>query len=439
MNTNKLNFIFICLLSSIFFFSCDNMDDIHRKYAEKDEKIYLGKVDSLKAFSGLNRVKLTWYINSDPKVKSTIIYWNLKNDSIIKPFVRTLPGIQKDSIIIENISEGSYLFECGNFNERGELSLTTKVTGVSWGENYIKNLNPRVPILLKYNPRTYAYTVNLSASFKNDGIVYSQINYTNKNGEDKNLIIEKESNIVEMVDFPLEGDFRMRSVLFFPEKGIDTLYTEYKEYDMPESALPKRLVIPLSAANVTGRDITYVTFHNDGTATLLANGGDPDQRTMSIDAGFSYGKYTAEFSVLQMAPEDVNLTMSLVRAPTRQLELAVGFLTRTDFTNGYRVQWRRSRDWVNADFINSVTYLDSTVPKENIKSLGIDIRKSGKPNTVDVDFYLNDVILESIEAVDVVAMVKGEGKPLFLNFWILNSKLLGPSSLRVKVIYEPHE
>lgn len=436
MNINKLNFIVICFFTSIFFSSCDNMEDVHREYADKDEHIYLGKVDSLKAFSGLNRVKLTWYISSDPKIDSTVIYWNMKNDSIIKPFHRTTPSVQKDSIIIEDISEGTHLFECRNINENNESSLYSSVTGISWGDNFISNLSPRIPTLLKFNPNTSIYTVDLSSTFKEDGIVYSQVKYTNKEGENINLTINKESKTVEMNKFPINTKFMLRSVFFFPEDGIDSLYTDYISYDMPESAMPEKVFIPLTPDNVTGRDINYITFHDDGSATLLANGGDPDQRTMSINSDFGYGKYTAEFSELQMAPEDVNLTMSLNKTSSRQVELGWGFRTREDFVNGYKLMWRRDREWEKGDKRGD---FDSTMPMEGIESISIDVKPPKSPGTVDVDLYLNNVLMKSMEATDVIADLKAAGEPLFLNFWILNSKPIGPSSLTVKVYYESHE
>lgn len=220
-------------MSSIFLFSCDDMEDIHRKYADKEEQIYLGKVDSLKSFSGLNRVKLTWYNNSDPKIQNTVVYWDLKNDSIIKPFHRTTPGVQKDSIIIENLSEGAHLFECRNINERKESSLFSIVNGISWGEEFINSLSPRIPTLLKFDSNTSTYKINLSSSFKDDGIVYSQINYTNLKGENNNLIIDKGSNSIELNKFPNDGNFKLRSVFFFPEQGIDSIYTDYIIFDLP--------------------------------------------------------------------------------------------------------------------------------------------------------------------------------------------------------------
>jgi hypothetical protein len=114
--------VFILVLSS-----CNKMSDIQRKYAEKTEQVYLGRVDSLVSIPGIGRAKLVWYINSDPKIDRTIIYWNMRKDSIVKEFNRTTAGLQKDSVIINNLSEGTTLIELRNVNKDGEASLYTSV------------------------------------------------------------------------------------------------------------------------------------------------------------------------------------------------------------------------------------------------------------------------------------------------------------------------
>ena len=129
--------------------SCDSMDDAHKKYADESKRTYLGKPENLVAFSGKERVKLVWYANADPKLNTTVIYWNNRQDSIEQPFVRKQDGVQKDSVVIDKnmdgspLVEGTYLFELVNKNERGQRSLTAKVQGVSFGETYASGLKIR--------------------------------------------------------------------------------------------------------------------------------------------------------------------------------------------------------------------------------------------------------------------------------------------------------
>ncbi|MGV8091106.1 MAG: DUF4998 domain-containing protein [Mangrovibacterium sp.] len=130
--------LFIFILSS-----CDDLNDIHQKYLEDGSKAYPGVTDNLMSFPGKGRVKLTWYQNSDPRIKETVIYWNQRNDSIIKPFNRIGIGSQKDSVMIENLAEGTHTFELINKTDQSERSLVSAIQGISYGEQYEKGLRGR--------------------------------------------------------------------------------------------------------------------------------------------------------------------------------------------------------------------------------------------------------------------------------------------------------
>ena len=125
--TNKIVLGVLSLLAILIFaISCNDMNDIQSKFAELDEKVYLGKVDSLKAYPGFGRAKITWYIGTDPKIEKTVIYWNSRKDSIVVDLVRHSPGLHRDSIIVEGLPEGSTLYEFRNINSFGETSLYTQ-------------------------------------------------------------------------------------------------------------------------------------------------------------------------------------------------------------------------------------------------------------------------------------------------------------------------
>lgn len=229
----------VSLLVILFFvISCDDMNDIQKKYAEKEERVYLGKVDSLQSFSGFGRVKITWYISSDPRIEQTIIYWNMRNDSIVKDFVRTTPGIQKDSIIIENLPEGSTSFEFRNINSKGESSLYSSVTATTWGEDFAEGLSARKIVSRSFDYERSRYELHFSPTTRGDSVVYSQIVYTDSKGTEKTVRIGRETNTVELTDFADGMEFRFRTV-FFPPEGIDTVYNNYEVYKAPTAVFEK--------------------------------------------------------------------------------------------------------------------------------------------------------------------------------------------------------
>lgn len=212
--------------------SCDKMDDIQRQYAEKEEQVYLGKVDSLQVFPGFGRAKLTWYIGSDPKIDRTIIYWNMRRDSVVKEFNRTTPGVQKDSIILENLSEGSTLFEFRNVNNEGESSLYSSTTITAWGDEFVKSLRAREMNAFDFDYIQSLYELALSPTTQGDSVVYAEVAYTDKLGAEKTIRIDRGTDSVRLTNFPDGGEFRFRTV-FFPPQGIDTVYNEYQTFQAP--------------------------------------------------------------------------------------------------------------------------------------------------------------------------------------------------------------
>lgn len=243
---NKLFAVALGLLASVFFIlsSCSKMDDIQRNYAEREEQVYLGKVDSLMSFPGFNRTKLTWYMSSDPMIDRTIIYWNLRRDSIVKEFNRTDPGVQKDSILIDNLPEGTILFEFRNVNKEGETSLYSSISATVWGSTFAAGLRARRVTEFDFDYSQSLYNLTLSPTAVGDSVVYSQIIYKNKNGEEKTVRTERNMTGVELADFPDGGEFRFRTVFFLPQ-GIDTVYNDYATFKAPKAVFERGTKISL--------------------------------------------------------------------------------------------------------------------------------------------------------------------------------------------------
>lgn len=261
--------IALSLLAFVFLIlpSCDKMNDIQQKYAQREEQVYLGKVDSLKYFSGFGGVKLTWYISSDPRIDRTIIYWNMRHDSIVKKFDRTGPGIQKDSITIRNLPEGSDFFEFRNVDDEGESSLYSSSTITVWGPKFASSLLARRLTEFDFNYSQSLYNLALTPVSQGDSVAYSQIVYTNKNGEEKTVRIDRDVDNVALADFPDGGEFRFRTV-FFPPQGIDTVYNEYTTFKAPQAVSDRGTKISF-AGNM---DSKYFAGKGDNLYEWNANG-----------------------------------------------------------------------------------------------------------------------------------------------------------------------
>src|SRR5690606_8469154 len=111
----------LLLWGGFMLFSCTKMDD-YKKYFDKEEIIYIGKPDSVKVFTGRERVKLQWLIISDPKVSSAMIYWSNKTKER-KIDIKRGTGVDTVQTIIEGLNQGYHSFEVFTMDDEGNRSV----------------------------------------------------------------------------------------------------------------------------------------------------------------------------------------------------------------------------------------------------------------------------------------------------------------------------
>ncbi len=223
--------LFLAVCFSFFLFSCGDMNEIQREFEEMEEQVYLGKIDSLKGFQGINSVKLTWYYNADPRIQNTVIYWNLRRDSLVIPVKHTTPGVRKDSVVIEGLSQNSHLFEMRNVNSLGQKSLFSTVTVKAWDlEYYRSKLGARKVSNIGYNFNDL--TFKLSTVSAVDGVVHSRLKYKNREGVEVTKIVENNVESLLLSDFAAGEDLSIQS-LIVPPYFHDSIYTDYEVYKTP--------------------------------------------------------------------------------------------------------------------------------------------------------------------------------------------------------------
>ena len=256
--------IIVPILLIFFLFACDKMNDIHQKYLDQGEIVYLGKPDSLNAFPGLERVKLTWMQCGDPDITETVIYWNRKSDSIVKPFVRKMSGMQKDSIIIDNLPEGDYSFELMSRNDQGHTSLISVVQGSSLGAFYLSGLkSPMVSSIRveEYDAETKSATVKLQW-VENSGTVGTVLRYNKyPSGEPVEMRLAPDITDVVLTDvgnrlWKTEDMISLAS-LYAPGQAIDTLVSSFSENQIVTYTVTLGYRQDISAAGVPGAKTAY--------------------------------------------------------------------------------------------------------------------------------------------------------------------------------------
>lgn len=173
--------IIICSLLAVLFVSCDGMNDNIKEYLDRGEIAYIGKADSVTTAGGINRIKLLWKINSDPRITSCKILWNDKQDSVSFPIDRG--EVDKNgylSYILEDMPEGTFIFNLYHVGVDNSLSMGSEIEGTVYGDIYKSNLNPRKIRLVE----TLADKVNLywEEGGNSSNVLFT---YINRTGEKK--------------------------------------------------------------------------------------------------------------------------------------------------------------------------------------------------------------------------------------------------------------
>jgi len=126
----KLIFIFLSIGALI---SCDGMDATYKEFIEEGPIVYIGKVDSLKAYAGRNRVMLEWQKLLDPRAKTAKIFWENRTKSTELQLTDKATLTQ---VVVEDLAEGSYVFEICTYDTYGNSSIMSEVPCAVYGDVY---------------------------------------------------------------------------------------------------------------------------------------------------------------------------------------------------------------------------------------------------------------------------------------------------------------
>ncbi|MDR1098126.1 MAG: DUF4998 domain-containing protein, partial [Tannerella sp.] len=216
----------VCLM--IFLLSCENMNSIHEKYYDRGETLYIGVADSVKVLSGFHKIGFEWKINTDPRITKTVIYWNRRDTSVTIPVVRTTEGEMWLKALLNDISEGEYIFEFEMQDDNGHISKSTEVSGAVLGDIYVENLRNRgVKEIAKLETGNMQITWE-AVSATATTLLYSIVEYVDIDGRP----IEREvRNDEEVTLLPgLEtGDEINIYTMHLPENGLET-FTSLKRH-----------------------------------------------------------------------------------------------------------------------------------------------------------------------------------------------------------------
>lgn len=202
--------------------ACSKMDSTYEKFLSGGSIIYPGRADSLRLFSGHNRIKLSWLLTSDPSIVMNKVFWNDGADSVEIPVTRS-QGVDTVSVVIDSLDEGYYNFEIYTYDKNGHSSVQADTIGQVYGDTYQQSLLNRV-IKNAYWNHDSAFIFWYST---NTGAVVSNLTYTDRNGHAYEINIPSSDTLTVLPAFRLHDGFRFRTGYMPDSLAIDTFYTAY--------------------------------------------------------------------------------------------------------------------------------------------------------------------------------------------------------------------
>ena len=245
---NKL-IVLALLVVGLVIFSCSDEDE-YLKYVEGGEISYTGKIDSLKVYPGLNRVRIEGLILADPKVSEVRIYWNTKKDSMVVPVTRT-ESVDTVSVMIDGLAENIYNFEVRTFDNQGNKSIAVYQTAEVYGARYQSSLFNR-PILAN-NLIENTLTIDYASMDLTTGVLGTQVIYTSMENEEKELFVDIENSQAVIDDFKRFSSYKYRTAFIPEETALDTFYTDYVDIKPVPKPILANAAIPFRAISQDGR------------------------------------------------------------------------------------------------------------------------------------------------------------------------------------------
>lgn len=282
--------VFMIFLIVVGMAGCSKMDSTYRDFWKNGKRVYPASPDSVRVFSGKNRIKMVFTISGGTSVTKAKIYWNNKTDSLVVP-VQHNKSSDKDTveIMLNDLPEGFYSFDIYTLDDKGNSSVVVNALGHSYGDKYNSSLLSR---LIK------------SASYVNDTgtIVWSdpadetsvgaEILYKGTDGNPRSLFIPPLADTTFITDMAFSaGDHILSRTLYLPDStSIDTFYTAYDTVKVigPPVDIPKAGWSATASAedSKSGRVAANIIDDNPNTMWFSGTGGGKDYPyTITVDMG----------------------------------------------------------------------------------------------------------------------------------------------------------
>lgn len=216
------------IVAGLCVISCTKEND-YKKFTKDGEITYPGKPGNVIAQAGNKRVRLRVVLGSDPAITKIKTYWNSGADSLETPVVRS-EADTVNILVTEHLSEGANNFELYTYNNKGDKSIVTNVSGTMFGDSYLSTVPTSNRAVTSVKVSAYQKAIitwgNALTSEQ-----FIEIKYTDANGAAKTLLVPSQS-VTTIPSYKAGTDITYRS-LYAPEAtAYDMLSVDPSKVDM---------------------------------------------------------------------------------------------------------------------------------------------------------------------------------------------------------------
>lgn len=223
---NKKIFILLTVFV-LLAWGCEKMNDRHDKYLLEGEIVYIGKVDSVKAFPGDERIVFRYWLG-DPRAKTLDITWSNGKEKLTIPVA---PHEAADSFEVQIgknekvLLEGNYTFKWVSSDGIGHSSIVFEKNANTYGARYRETITDHIVVDAQAVDDNVVITWGANTSDQETGI---SLQYKNRDGETILAHHAVDELLRPMtlanVDFSQRPQYQTK---FLPvPEAIDTFYTD---------------------------------------------------------------------------------------------------------------------------------------------------------------------------------------------------------------------
>jgi len=284
---------FFLFLAGACISSCTKEDD-YKEMTKDGEIYYPGKADSVAAHGGNNRIKLQIHLGNDPLVTKVKAFWNNNADSAVLNVTKTT-GKDVVDLLINNLSQGTYSFDVYTYTAENAKSIVKKVTGMVYGDNYLKVLSNRTIKTIGYSLDGSNLVIDWNTAL--DGEKSIELKYTDEAGVIQTMIVPGGALKTELSGYKSDTKLTYRSV-FLPEpEAIDEFSVDYNEVGIPvfERELNKskfsQYILPTDVRDAWGWLMPYLWNENYNTPGFATTDGIPQWFTFDMGESVSISRF----------------------------------------------------------------------------------------------------------------------------------------------------